>query len=225
VAAVEALRQRKHIDRSRVGLWGHSQGGWLALVAASKSASVAFVIDHSGMLVPAWRQELYRLAAEAEADSVPRGDISAALAFEEEMFEVGRSGAGWDSLAAKMRENSAASWMNLVYRPESLAELREIWLRDFSFDPRPYGGHVRQPVLALFGGLDKSTPIESAANLANAMKQSPNLSISFFPTANHAFLDAVTGGNTEIPRLSRFAPMMFDVMSAWLGRFRAPPRF
>lgn len=45
------------------------------------------------------------------------------------------------------------------------------------------------------------------------MKGSPTLTISFFPTANHAFLDAVGGGNAEIPSLSRFAPGMFDVMT------------
>jgi hypothetical protein len=60
VAALEALRRRPNIQRNRVGLWGHSQGGWLSLVAAASSPSVAFVIDYSGMLVPAWRQELYR---------------------------------------------------------------------------------------------------------------------------------------------------------------------
>jgi acetyl esterase/lipase len=53
IAAVELLRLRADIDRAHVGLWGHSRGGWLSLLAASKSDSVAFVIDHSGMLVPA----------------------------------------------------------------------------------------------------------------------------------------------------------------------------
>ncbi len=218
IAAVDALRRRREIDPSRVGLWGHSQGGWVALLAASKSSSVAFVIDHSGMLLPAWRQDLYRLAAESEADEVAPAEIRAALDFEQEMFRVGRTGVGWDSLSGKMRVSSAASWMDLVYKPKSLSQLRAVWTTDFSFDPTPFASRVRQPVLALFGGLDKSTPIESAGNLVNAMKGSSSLSISFFPTANHAFLDAISGGNAEIPNLSRFAPGMFDVMSRWLRR-------
>lgn len=218
ISAVDALRGRQDIDPSRIGLWGHSQGGWVALIAASKTSSVAFVIDHSGMLLPAWRQELYRVRAEAEADGVPTAEIRAALDFEEMMFRVAKSGAGWDSLAEKMRVSSSAAWMDLVYKPKSFAELRGAWANDFSFDPTPYAARLRQPVLALFGGLDKSTPIESAANLANAMRGSPNLLISFFPTADHAFLDAVTGGNAEIPTLSRFAPGMFTLMSGWLRK-------
>ncbi len=218
ITAVEVLRRRRDIDHSRIGLWGHSQGGFVSLVAASMSPSVAFVIDHSGMLLPAWQQDLYRIAAEAQADGVAPADIRAALDFEEEMFRVGRTGVGWDSLAEKMRVSASALWMDLVYKPKSLASLQAVWSNDFTFDPRPYAARVRQPVLALFGGLDKSTPIESAANLANAMKNSPTLTISFFPTANHAFLEAVTGGNAEIPTLSRFAPGMFDVMSGWLHK-------
>ena len=216
VMAVEHLRQRSDIDHTRVGLWGHSQGGFLSLIAASQSPSVAFVIDHSGMLVPAWQQELFRVAAEAEADSVPPSDIAAALQFEHQFMNVARTGIGWDALARRMQTDSAASWMSLVYRPGSLTDLTSVWKNDFSFDPRPVARQVRQPVLALFGGLDKSTPIASAANLANAMKPDTNLTIAFFPTANHAFLDAVTGGNAEVPSLSQFVPGMFEAMHHWL---------
>ena len=79
----------------------------------------------------------------------------------------------------------------------------------------PFAGRVRQPVLAMFGGLDKSTPIESAANLANVMRRE-KLTIEFFPTANHAFLEAKTGGNTEIATLGHFVPGMFASMHRWL---------
>ena len=53
VAAVEYLRGRADVDAGHVGLWGHSQGGWVSLVAASQSPAIAFVIDHSGMMLPA----------------------------------------------------------------------------------------------------------------------------------------------------------------------------
>lgn len=216
VRAVEELRNRPDIDRTRVGLWGHSQGGFVSLIAASESQSIAFVIDHSGMSVPAWRQEIFRVQAEAEADGVSQNEIAAALEFERQLFDVARTGNGWERVNQRMRSDSAASWMSLVYRPASLAQLTRVWQNDFSFDPTPYAAKVGQPVLGLFGGLDRSTPIESAANLANAMKGRDNLTIEFFPTANHAFLDAVTGGNAELPTLSRFAPGMFETMSSWL---------
>ena len=106
--------------------------------------------------------------------------------------------------------------MVLVYKPASLDELQRVWRNDFSFDPRPFAGRVHQPLLGLFGGLDKSTPIESAANLANAVPDKKRLTIEIFPTANHAFLEAKTGGNAEIATLSHFAPGMFASMHRWL---------
>ncbi|MDP9200893.1 MAG: alpha/beta fold hydrolase [Gemmatimonadota bacterium] len=216
VAVVKSLRGRADVDPRRVGLWGHSQGGWVSLVAASQSPAISFVIDHSGMMLPAWQQELYRLSAEARADGVAPEDLAKAVAFEARLMTVGAQGQGWPEIAETMRANEQASWMNLVYKPDSLAELQRVWRNDFSFDPRPFAGRVHQPVLALFGGLDKSTPIESAANLANAIRDKEKLTIEFFPTANHAFLEAKTGGNAEIATLSHFAPGMFAAMHKWL---------
>lgn len=216
VAAVEHVRHRADVDPRNTGLWGHSQGGWVSLLAASQSPAVSFVIDHSGMLVPAWQQELYRVAAEAHADGVAADDVARAVAFEARLMTVAAKGEGWPELAETMRANEQAPWMALVYKPRSLNELQRVWTNDFSFDPRPFAGRVHQPVLALFGGLDKSTPIESAANLANVIPNKEKLTIEFFPTANHAFLEAKTGGNAEIAALSHFAPGMFASMHRWL---------
>lgn len=216
VAAVEHLRRRADVNARSIGLWGHSQGGFLSLVAAAESPAISFVIDQSGMMLPAWEQDLYRLAAEARADGVAPDDVARAVAFEARLMTVAASGQGWPAIAATMRANAQASWIDMVYKPGSLAELQRVWRDDFSFDPRPFAGRVRQPVLAMFGGLDKSTPIESAANLANAMPDKDKLTIEFFPTANHAFLEARTGGNAEIAALSHFAPGMFGSMQRWL---------
>jgi dienelactone hydrolase len=222
VAMVEYLSRRADIDALHVGLWGHSQGGWVSLVAASQSRAISFVIDHSGMLLPAWQQELYRVGAEASADGVSEEDIAKAVEFEAHLMTVAAKGQGWPEIAETMRANERSSWMELVYKPASLDELQRVWRNDFSFDPRPFAGRVRQPVLGLFGGLDRSTPIESAANLANAVPESEKLTIEFFPTANHAFLEAKTGGNAEITTLSHFAPGMFASMHRWLrARVRA----
>jgi dienelactone hydrolase len=211
IAAAQLLRGRSDVDGKRIGLWGHSQGGWLSIVAASKSPDIAFVIDHSGMFVPAWQQELYRVAAEG-GFSV---DAAEAMAFETRMMDVARSGKGWDELASALA-NAHGAWTDLVYKPASLEELQRVWRDDFSFDPRPFAARVKQPVLALFGGLDRSTPMESAANLKHAMPADARLTEMFFATADHAFLDAVTGGNAEIPTLTRFVPGMFDAMRTWL---------
>ncbi|WP_227998041.1 alpha/beta hydrolase family protein [Nocardia australiensis] len=44
LAGLAALRNRPEVDPDRVGLWGLSEGGWVAPLAASRSTDVAFLI-------------------------------------------------------------------------------------------------------------------------------------------------------------------------------------
>src|SRR5688500_13720816 len=51
IAAVRAVGADPRIDPSRVGIWGLSQGGWLALLAASRSPHVNFAVSIAAPLV------------------------------------------------------------------------------------------------------------------------------------------------------------------------------
>ena len=44
LAGVELLRQREEVNPDMVGLWGHSEGGWVVPIAAASSQDVAFAI-------------------------------------------------------------------------------------------------------------------------------------------------------------------------------------
>jgi len=48
VAYLDRLRQ---VDRTRVGLWGDSQGGWISVLAASRDAAVHWLVENSGPTV------------------------------------------------------------------------------------------------------------------------------------------------------------------------------
>ena len=76
----------------------------------------------------------------------------------------------------------------------------------------------------LFGDLDNSTPVKpTVANIERALKTAGNkdLKIKVFPKGNHGLLEAETGANSEIPKLKRFVPRLFEVMSDWLQRRKA----
>jgi dipeptidyl aminopeptidase/acylaminoacyl peptidase len=65
LAGVEALARRQDIDRSRIGIFGVSQAGWIAPLAASRSARVAFVVLLSGPAVTVGEEIAYsRVAGE-----------------------------------------------------------------------------------------------------------------------------------------------------------------
>lgn len=62
LAAVEVLRARPDVDPARVGVWGVSEGGWVAPLAASKSPDhVAFVVTVGANGVEPARQQAWAI--------------------------------------------------------------------------------------------------------------------------------------------------------------------
>jgi dienelactone hydrolase len=69
LAAVDALADHPAIDRSKIGLLGVSQGGWIAPLAASRSEKAAFVISLSGPAVTVGEEIAYSNLAGADPGS------------------------------------------------------------------------------------------------------------------------------------------------------------
>src|SRR5919197_883650 len=59
LGGVRALRARPGVDPAKVGIWGLSEGGWVAPLAASRSADVAFVIVVGGNAMSPIRQQTW----------------------------------------------------------------------------------------------------------------------------------------------------------------------
>ncbi len=71
-AAARFLAAQPEIDRTRVGLTGQSQAGWIAPLAASRERAVRFLVLFSGPAVTADENDLYQdLAGEGERPPTP----------------------------------------------------------------------------------------------------------------------------------------------------------
>ena len=73
-AAAAALRERREVDPGQVGLWGLSEGGWVAPLAASRAPQTAFVIVVGASGVPPLRQTSWAEATKAAHAGV-RGSL------------------------------------------------------------------------------------------------------------------------------------------------------
>ncbi|MGW1195093.1 alpha/beta hydrolase family protein [Streptomyces sp. NPDC002536] len=62
LAGVRLLQGRSGVDPRQVGLWGLSEGGWVAPLAASRSADVAFVVTIGGPGYDPLRTQAWNLA-------------------------------------------------------------------------------------------------------------------------------------------------------------------
>ncbi len=227
LAALQFVKGREDLDARQVGVWGASQGGWIAPLVASQSSEVAFIISHSGPGVSPEEQELYRSEAWLQADGFSQAEIQKAMTLIRSRYECVRTGQGWEQLAAAERAAKSERWY--PYTGGAVGKDNPFWgfwclIHDY--DPVPALEKVKCPVLAMWGGMDTFLPVqksvavwrESLAKAGNA-----DVTLKVYPDGNHSLLDAKTGGLKEVPRLQGFVPGYFQMQKDWvLQRVRVP---
>ncbi|MFG1703430.1 alpha/beta hydrolase family protein [Nonomuraea sp. M3C6] len=63
LGAVGTLRKEPGVDPGKVGIWGLSEGGWVAPLAASRSTDIAFVVVVGANALQPLRQQAWAVAA------------------------------------------------------------------------------------------------------------------------------------------------------------------
>jgi alpha/beta superfamily hydrolase len=107
VEAVNYLKSRREVDPLRIGLMGTSQGGWIAPMAAVRSADVHFVIAKSAAGVDPEEQELARLEMQMRSDGNRPEDIKEAVELYRQMIAYARTGHGWEELVGGAEDRVA----------------------------------------------------------------------------------------------------------------------
>ncbi|MFI6299441.1 alpha/beta hydrolase family protein [Nonomuraea sp. NPDC050790] len=152
LAAVKTLRGSPEADPKRVGIWGLSEGAWVAPMAAARSTDVAFLIVAGAIGTTPARQQ--------------------AWAYGERLDHAGVHGSLVMSLQQRLIRFAVASGL----------------FGEAVHDPVRSWERVRQPILALWGALDReAVPAESAKIIARALARGGNThhTIRFVPGARH----------------------------------------
>src|SRR5581483_381850 len=148
-AVVTYLAGRKDIDRSRIALVGHSEGGAVALLEAAKDRRVAAVVL---MAAPGVVGSELILAQQRHAlDRLPLSDAEkqARVELQKKIHDAVITGKGWDAVPAGLRRQ--------VDTPEFQSIL--------TFDPARAVAEVRQPILIVQGLLDTQVEPSNADRL------------------------------------------------------------
>ncbi|NJD20351.1 MAG: alpha/beta hydrolase, partial [Gemmatimonadetes bacterium] len=241
LAAVAFLKARG--DVGAVGIAGHSEGGLIGPLAASRSADVAFLVMLAGPGLPG--EEILYLQGDliARAGGASEAQTAANRRIQEAMFGVVRTQPDSTAAVTEMQhalQETLASLpadirraMEAELTPAALdAQIRQVnsrWFRFFlTYDPRPTLAKVRVPVLALNGALDLQVPAE--ANLREveaALKRGGNADVTarLLPGLNHLFQTARTGSPSEYADITEtMSPAALEAVSSWiLQRFGRRP--
>ena len=238
LAAVGLLLRHAEIDPDRIGLIGHSEGGVVAPLAATRSDDVSFLVLLAGTGVPGEAILKAQLEFLLEDQGATAEEIQTARAQQQRLFSALTTGEGWEeveqetrrilleSIAAAPESERAAitdidAYVDIVIK-QQLATVQSPWYRSFfEYDPGPVLEQLSVPVLALFGGLDTQVPAEmNAAAMVAAVSavDNPDFTLFVLPGANHLFQTAVTGGVSEYSELkAEFVPGFLEHIEEWVS--------
>lgn len=227
LAAVEFLKSRNDINGKQIGLWGLSQGGWVAPLAAAQSADVAFLIIVSGPGVKVGEVHLYAGQMRLRERGFSEAEISEALATLERVDEFVRKGGDRNALQSVLDQAWTKRWAASTILPRTApTEVQQSTLfrwRNLDFDPAPGWARIRVPVLAVYGERDNVVPVKlSVERIEVALKQAgtKDVTIKLYPDGDHTIKLRLgerpdTGGKWD---WARPAPGYLDLMIDWTRR-------
>jgi pimeloyl-ACP methyl ester carboxylesterase len=170
-----------------IGLFGHSQGGWVVIDAASRSRELAFLVTNSGPGVTPLEQERYAHRTKLLRQGVSPAEIDEAM----EPFELVAAGLARRLSFEAMRIRIERAYpehvreqLDLVLLPDDPA-LWPLFLEVSDYDPRPALERTRIPVLALFGAEDSIVPVEASVSAYREAVRTELLTVEVFPGGDH----------------------------------------
>lgn len=244
LAAVAYLKSRRDIDRKHIGLIGHSEGGLIAPICATRSRDVAFIVLMAGPGLPG-DQILERQGALIEsAAGIPAARIAKNEEAQKQALQIVRA-----EPDLKRREEKLRSALSKVVETQDsrqelartnggkpmtsqqisdfvgrqVAMLASPWMRTFIlYDPRPTLKKVKCPVLAIDGSRDLQVPPKDDLDaIQDALKAGGNRDVTVreLPGLNHLFQPTKTGSPSEYAAIETTVdPSALQVMGDWIVR-------
>jgi uncharacterized protein len=236
LAGVEYLKTRRELDPTRIGLVGHSEGGLIAPIAASRSSSVAFIVLMAGPGLPG--DEILYLQGTAIAKASGATDAQAAKnrALQERIFTILKTEKDPAAASATLKQlgDEIVATVPEPQREAAGAAVRAQidlvstpWFRYFlTYDPRPALSKVKVPVLAISGELDLQVPYQQNLDaIGAALKAGGNTNVTLvhLPGLNHLFQTATTGSPAEYTGIAEtMAPVALKAIADWIVKVAGP---
>jgi pimeloyl-ACP methyl ester carboxylesterase len=202
------IRKRKDVDRDRIALVGHSEGGAVALLVGSqmrgdvRALGLIAAPGQSGRDITLMQQRraLDKLK-EPEASKLAKAELQVKI------MDAVVTGSGWETVPPELRRQSDTPWF-------------KSWLQ---FNPAEVMRRTNQPILIVQGSLDTQVSPEQADRLeamANARKINATTATRkvLVPGINHLLVPARTGEVEEYPTLpvKIVSDEVTNALIAWL---------
>ena len=227
VAGQQALARFPRIDPNKIGFWGLSQGGWLAVLAAGRSQDAAFAVSVSAPLVNAEKQMEFATSNLLAVRGYSQSDVEQMLAARMAWMGYLHNKNSRDAAIEALRKAEANPWFNLVYLPRA-ADLtadpeHDAVRKKLDDDPVAAVRKAKVPLLFLYGDSDPWVPVaRSIERLQSLTSELHNIEYAVVPGANHEMMSPVNETMQVDQNTKRNdqpqAPTYFLLLGSWLSR-------
>lgn len=232
-SAIDYLKSRKEIDKNKIGLIGHSEGGLIAPIVAARSKDVDFIILMAGSGIRGDKLLLLQEELIERALGTSESEIDNLLQTNAKIFEAIVNSKDDSNLKSKLRvalEKSLDS-DSAVKIPEGMtkedfinAQIDQFtlpWVKYFlRYDPSETLEKVDCPVLAIIGEKDLQVPPgENLLAIKEALQKGNNhkFTIKELKDLNHLFQESETGSPMEYALIEQtIAPVVLEEVTEWI---------
>ena len=228
LAGVNVLKSRSEIISSRIGLIGHSEGGMMAPIAATRSDDVAFIVllagpgSNLGENVLFQQQYMSRKNGASDQyieiqakvhkafNEIARKELAEDQALQEAKVFYSRLNED-EKYILRWNENQLASMAGMVMEPW--------WRYALRYNPEETIGSLKIPVLAFLGEKDQQVPViinQKELERAIALGHEKNR-LFVVPGVNHLFQRCESGDPSEyIKNEETMSPEVMELIKDWI---------
>jgi hypothetical protein len=230
LAGIEFLKTRKEINSSEIGLIGHSEGGLIAPMVATKSKDVAFIVLLAGHGIIGEQIIHEQNAKISENFGLSADQIKQNKKINEAVFNIILTET--DSVKKIDRlQKTLTNGMYFMLNDEQKIQIDNqiktvdnLWFKFFiQYDPYPALVKLKCPVLALNGEKDLQVPAKpNLAAIEKALTEggNNNFKIMEIPGLNHLFQTCETGAVSEYGSIEEtISPIVLEIIREWISNF------
>lgn len=226
-SAVAYLQSRNDFNSKEIGLIGHSGGGLIAPLVASRRKDISFIVMMAAPAIPGHELILLQTEVINKAKGIGDDKTRTELAFFESIFSAVVESSDLVETIFYLSESIKAKPGHLPegIKAEDVDKILETftapWFQNFlQYDPSVALEQVDCPVLAINGAKDLQIPAEEnlgAIKLALDKGGNETVTIQKMPKLNHLFQEADTGLPDEYSTIEQtFSPLALEEIKAWI---------
>jgi len=230
-AAVDYLLTREEINKKKVGLIGHSEGGIIAPMVANSSKNVAFIVLLAGTGIPGDQLLMLQQELIGKASGINESELQKTKEINSAVFDLVKKSDSTDQLKADLTNFLKKKMKDNQDKPKGMSEedflnaqvnqVMNPWMLNFiKYDPATALEKVKCPVLALNGEKDLQVPPkQNLGAIKDALAKGGNRKVTTveLPGLNHLFQECKTGSPSEYATIEQtFSPVALDEILKWI---------